>query len=115
MKRALIQNVKVMPYTLETAIDREGYLSAILAASITEGTSAKIAVTHCDTQDGSFEAVPDDYIVVGGKDEVSVTATAVVNFDIDLVGCKRYIKINVTGPTSATYAVALGDAVEVPV
>ena len=26
MKRALIQNVKVMPYTLETAIDREGYL-----------------------------------------------------------------------------------------
>ena len=85
MKRALIQNVKVMPYTLETAIDREGYLSAILAASVTAGTSAK------------------------------VSATALVNFDIDLVGCKRYIKINVTGPTTATYAVALGDPVEAPV
>ena len=110
MKRALIQNVKVMPYTLETAIDREGYLSAILAASVTAGTSAKVSVTHCD----SYEAVPDDFIVVG-KDEASFTATALVNFDIDLVGCKRYIKINVTGPTTATYAVALGDPVEAPV
>lgn len=50
-----------------------------------------------------------------GKDEASFTATALVNFDIDLVGCKRYIKINVTGPTTATYAVALGDPVEAPV
>ena len=63
MKRALIQNVKVMPYTLETAIDREGYLSAILAASVTAGTSAKVSVTHCDTESGSYEAVPDDFIV----------------------------------------------------
>lgn len=114
MKRALIQNVKVMPYTLETAIDREGYLSAILAASVTAGTSAKVSVTHCDTENGSYEAVPDDFIVVG-KDEASFTATALVNFDIDLVGCKRYIKINVTSPTTATYAVALGDPVEAPV
>ena len=54
MKGALIQNVKVMPYTLETAIDREGYLSAILAASVTAGTTAKVSVTHCDTESGSF-------------------------------------------------------------
>ena len=114
MKRALIQNVKVMPYTLETAIDREGYLSAILAASVTEGTTAKVSVTHCDTEGGEYKAVPDEFIVVG-KDEASFTATALVNFDIDLVGCKRYIKINVTGPTAATYAVALGDPVEAPV
>ena len=114
MKRALIQNVKVMPYTLETAIDREGYLSAILAASVTEGTTAKVSVTHCDTEGGEYKAVPDDFIVVG-KDEASFTATALVNFDIDLVGGKRYSKSNVTGPTAATYAVALGDPVEAPV
>lgn len=114
MKRALIQNVKVMPYTPGTDIDREGYLSAILAASVTAGTTAKVSVTHCDTEKGSYEAVPDGFIVVS-KDEASFTATPLVNFDIDLVGCKRYIKINVTGPATATYAVALGDPVEAPV
>ena len=114
MKRALIQSVKVTPYTSEDAINREGYLSAILAASVTAGTTAKVSVTHCDTKAGDYVAVPDDFIVVG-KDSASFTAPALVNFDIDLVGCKRYIKIKVEGPTTATYAVALGDPVEAPV
>lgn len=114
MKRELIENVKVLPYTLDTAIDREGFLSAVLAVSVSEGTTAKVAITHCDTDNGSYEAVPDDFVVVG-KDEVSFTGTPLLNFDIDLVGCKRYIKINVTGPSSATYALVLGDASGVPV
>lgn len=114
MKRALTQSVKVTPYTSEDAINREGYLSAILAASVTAGTTAKVSVTHCDTKAGDYVAVPDDFIVVG-KDSASFTAPALVNFDIDLVGCKRYIKIKVEGPTTATYAVALGDPVEAPV
>ena len=35
MKRALIQSVKVTPYTSEDAINREGFLSAILAVKDT--------------------------------------------------------------------------------
>ena len=114
MKRELLKNVKVMPYTPETAIDREGFFSAILAASVTAGTTAKVSVTHCDTESGSYEEVTDTQLVLG-PDEVSFTATALVNFDLDLSACKRYIKIKVTGPTTATYAVALGDPACMPV
>lgn len=32
MKRELLENVKVQPYTSGDAIDREGYLSAVLAS-----------------------------------------------------------------------------------
>lgn len=34
MKRALIQSVKVTPYTSEDAINREGFLSGILAVKV---------------------------------------------------------------------------------
>ena len=75
MKRELIQNVKVTPYTSEDAIDRDGFLSA-----------------------------------------------ALVNFDLDLVGCKQFIKIKVevvcTGGSSAsctaTAALVLGDKAYTP-
>lgn len=118
MKRELIQNIKVMPYSSGDAIDREGFLSAILAAKVSAGEKLSIAVTHCDTDSGSFEAVTDTRLIVGGSNEVSVEAGAEVNYDLDLVGCKRYIKItaSLTGSgAAATYAVALGDAAEVPV
>lgn len=114
MKRALLENVKVIPYTLGTAIDRDGFLSAIVAANITAGDSAGIEVTHCDEESGSYVAVPDDFVVLGEKN-VSVSGAALVQFYLDLVGCKRYIKVNITGPSTAVYAVALGDAREVPV
>ena len=118
MKRELIQNVKVMPYTSGAEIDREGYLSAILAANVTAGEKVTIAVTHSDTSGGTFEAVADTGLIVGGKAEIEVAAPADVNFDLDLVGCKRFVKITATltgSGAAATYAVALGDAVEVPV
>ena len=34
MKRELIQNVKVTPYTSEEAIDRDGFLSAVLGVLV---------------------------------------------------------------------------------
>lgn len=88
MKRALLENVKVIPYTLGTAIDRDGFLSAIVAANITAGDSAGIEVTHCDEESGSYVAVPDDFVVLGEKN-VSVSGAALVQFYLDLVGCKR--------------------------
>ena len=114
MKRELLKNVKVMPYTLETAIDREGFLSAVFAVAVTAGETVTIAVTDCDTKDGSYAAVTDKMLVIDGKSTQSVSGTVLVNFDLDLLGCKRYIKINVTGGATATYAVVLGDGEYTP-
>ena len=122
MKRALIQSVKVTPYTSEDAINREGFLSAIL----------KLTIAESDQQSSGFAPVKDKLVCVGnapldaaGAISVSTDAEGgeLVNFDLDLVGLKQYVKVKVemvcTGGSSpsctATAALALGDASEVPV
>lgn len=118
MKRELLKNIKVIPYTSGTAIDRESFLSAVVAASVTAGAKVKIEVTHCDTENGSYTNVTDKLIVVDGTNEAEITAPATVNFDLDLIGCKRFIKITATltgDSAAATYAVVLGDPAEMPV
>lgn len=40
MKRELLENVKVQPYTSGSAIDREGYLSAVLGVSLARPAAA---------------------------------------------------------------------------
>lgn len=118
MKRALIQNVKVIPCADGEVVDREGYLSAIFAANVSAGTLSGVKISHSDTADGTFEEVGDPYVVVKKGPEADVEAPATVNFDLDLVGCKQFIKVEavLTGDgAAATYAVALGDAVEQPV
>ena len=136
MKRELIQNVRVFPYTSGNAINREGFLSGILAVSLGSATgeptaiSVKIAVTECDTQSGSYTAVKDKRLFIDylADDEGAITVAAdkagneLHNFDIDLAGCKKYVKITVTvsctgGSTpscNATCAIALGDSREQP-
>lgn len=118
MKRQLIQSNKIIPCTSGEAIDREGFLSAIFAAKIGKGTLSAIAITHCDTADGTFEDVPDPMVIVKNGPTGDIKEGEIANFDIDLVGCKRFIKItaSLTGTdAAATYAVALGDSVEAPV
>lgn len=131
MKRELLENVKVQPYTSGDAIDREGYLSAVLgvslgtAAGAPTGITVKVTFTECDTEDGSYTPVADKLVVPGKTtdDTGAVTIEAdpagreLHNIDIDLVGCKQFIKATVavecTGGTSqsctATCAIALGD------
>lgn len=127
MKRELLENVKVQPYTSGDAIDREGYLSAVLGVSLgaATGTPVKVTFTECDTEDGSYTPVADKLVVPGKTtdDTGAVTIEAdpagseLHNIDIDLVGCKQFIKATVavecTGGTSpsctATCAIALGD------
>ena len=54
MKRALIQSVKVTPYTSEDAINREGFLSGILAVKVGSpsgsptGMAVKLTITESD-------------------------------------------------------------------
>lgn len=140
MKRELIENVKVQPYTSAAVIDRAGFLSGILAVNIAaptgSPTAAKLTVkfTECDTSNGSFAVVNDKHVVVdealnaSGEveyevDETATTGGLVSNIDLDLVGCKQYVKItctvSFTGGTnpaaSASYALALGDPAVAPV
>lgn len=118
MKRALLESVKVIPYTSGDVIDREGFLSAIVGANVSAAGTLSVAVTHSDEAAGNFTAVEDAFI---GVDKpitgVAVEADSIANFDLDLIGCKRYIKITVTagGSAAATYAVALGDKASQPV
>lgn len=123
MKRELIQNVKAIPYTNGDAIDREGFLSAVVAVSAAAAGKMELKVTHSDTATGTFEDVPDTRLVVEGAAEVSgLKAGDIANFDIDLVGCKQFIKVTVSG-TAATVAeggtlacaVVLGDPAQAPV
>lgn len=131
MKRELLENVKVQPYTSGDAIDREGYLSAVLGVSLgaatgtPTGITVKVTFTECDTEGGSYTPVADKLVVPGKTtgDTGAVTIEAdpagseLHNIDIDLVGCKQFIKATVavecTGGTSpsctATCAIALGD------
>ena len=131
MKRELLENVKVQPYTSGDAIDREGYLSAVLGVSLGAATgthtgiTVKVTFTVCDTKGGSYTPVADKLVVPGKTtdDTGAVTIEAnpagseLHNIDIDLVGCKQFIKATVavecTGGTSpsctATCAIALGD------
>lgn len=131
MKRELLENVKVQPYTSDDAIDREGYLSAVLGVSLgaatgtPTGITVKVTFTECDTKDGSYTPVADKLVVPGKTtdDTGAVTIEAdpagseLHNIDIDLVGCKQFIKATVavectdgTSPScTATCAIALGD------
>ena len=131
MRRALYTTVKVLPYTSGAAIDRMGYRSAILAANISSvtgsPTAAKltVAITDCDTASGTYAAAGDARALsIGGSEyTVDVSGTTELNIPIDLIGCKRHVKITATvtytGGTSpsstAAYALALGDADKAPV
>ena len=144
MKRELIQNVKVTPYTSEDAIDRDGFLSAVLGVLVGTptgshtGLAVKLTVTECDTKSGSYTPAADKLIPVDkaldADGSISLDADgsisldtdaagrALVNFDLDLVGCKQFIKIKVevvcTGGSSAsctaTAALVLGDKAYTP-
>ena len=131
MKRELLENVKVQPYTNGDPIDREGYLSAVLGVSLgaatgtPTGITVKVTFTECDTKGGSYTPVADKLVVPGKTTddtgavtiEADPTGSELHNIDIDLVGCKQFIKATVavecTGDSSpsctATCAIALGD------
>lgn len=134
MNNRLLESVKVTPYASAAVIDRAGFNSAIFAASITsitgDPTAAKlgIAITECDTADGDFAAVADTLVIPDGVKEWPIDLEAAtpalhINVDLDLIGCKRYIKITATvtltaGTTPAStnaYALALGDSRTAPV
>ena len=114
MKKALFDTVAVLPYTSGSVVDRLGYESAILAVTVKTSQTATVKIEHCDTDSGTFEAVPDPVDTSGQASLKNEDAADVVaNLDIDLIGCKRYIKLTVTNGTVG--GLALGDATDYPV
>ncbi|WP_288785374.1 hypothetical protein [uncultured Bacteroides sp.] len=117
MKRELIQNVKVQPYTSGDAVERTLFLSCVVGAVIETAGEFTLTITHCDTADGTFEAVKDKKVFIEKQAEdgaVTVPELAegdVVNIDIDLAGLKNYVKITASGTAAANtpLAIALGD------
>lgn len=136
MKRELFDNVVVRVGATGIAVDRKGFLSAVVAADIGEITGSptetklSVKVEHSDTADGTFTNVEDTMINPehasreGILSVVTVESEAVLQINMDLLGCKRYIKvtptITFTGGTSpsaasAAYALVLGDPIDSPV
>ena len=122
MKRELLENVKVLPYKSGDAIERTGYLSAILGCAVGTAGALAIKVTHSDDGtnfvDVTDEKVFPEKVTSGGEYTTEEYAKDdVVNIDLDLVGLKAYVKITVSGgaATGSTYAIALGDNGDQPV
>lgn len=138
MKREALQNIKVCPYTSEDVIEREGFLSGILGIKVgtptgsPTGLAIKLTITESDAANGTFTAVSDKNVILDKTPldengsitvDTNVAGGELINFDLDLIGCKNFIKVKVeavcTGGTSAactvTSALALGDNKNQPV
>ena len=136
MKRELFDNVMVIVNASGEVIDREGFLSAVFAADVGSftgeptGATLSVKVEHCDTDSGSFETVPDTKLDPehtskdGVLPAIPVADGEAVQVNIDLLGCKRYIKITPTisfegGPSPesrrAPYCLGQSDDAEAPV
>jgi len=126
MKRALFQNVRVAPYDSGEVIDRDNFLSATFAAQVAIPGDLTLTITHCDTEDGDFEPAADMRLEPNDKGTFTTDGVITIgpldtgelaNIDLDLVGCKQFIKIDVSGVASddAFYAYVLGDAQYAPV
>lgn len=119
MKRELFENVRVIPGGTGAAIDRAGFLSAVLGISAKVADTLKIKVEHADTADGTFTALDDPFVgVTGALGDVGVKAGETVNICLDLIGCKEYVKISVEGSATGqeiSSALILGDPAAAPV
>lgn len=116
MKRELLQNVKVQPYTSGDALDRTGFLSGVIGAVIGTAGELTLTVTHSDDKT-TYVPVTDKLVFPDKQTEGGTFTTEelkvddVVNIDIDLLGLKNFVKITASGAaaTSTTLAVVLGD------
>ena len=119
MKRALFDTVAVLPFTSGSIIPRLGYASAVLAVTVASKGKAVVTAEHCDTADGTFTAVADSRLFLDNPVEDGAAVIAndtaaeiVANLNIDLTGCKAFVKLTVTGGEAG--ALAPGDAARYP-
>ena len=130
MKRELFQNITAIPYTSGDAIDRAGFLSAVIGANVASEAEVTVKVEHSDDGE-TFVPVTDELVFPEAKTkggeytfknepikaedvEGDVPAGGVVNIDVDLVGLKNIVKFTVTG-NDGGLVVVLGDSAAQPV
>ena len=130
MKRELFQNITAIPYTSGDAIDRGGFLSAVIGANVASEAEVTVKVEHSDDGE-TFVPVTDELVFPEAKTkggeytfknepikaedvEGDVPAGGVVNIDVDLVGLKNIVKFTVTG-NDGGLVVVLGDSAAQPV
>lgn len=122
MKRELVHNVKVFPYTSGTAIDKSGFASGVLG--VTAGADGDLILTITHSDDGaSFETVTDTGVFFdspakdGAVTLTELSKSGYKGVNMDLSGLKDFVKVEASGAAAAgaTYAVALGDAGSGPV
>lgn len=98
MKSKFLQQIKLISDATTTGVSRKGFNSAlIIVQGGTNNTDIKI-------QDGSVAGTTADYLTLGK----ATGAGTVVSFQLDISGCKEYVKITGTSLTGAM--IVLGDA-----
>lgn len=112
MRRALFDRTVVLPYTPGEVINRDRALSIVLGVACSAATDTptiKVTLTECDTEDGTFTPVTDELAVPTEPIELTEDEADMIN--IDVVGCKQFVKITptITGTATCAYAIALGD------
>ena len=117
MKRELIQNIKPIPWEDDKAIDRAGFLSAVVAVTAKGSGELTMKVKHCDTEAGEYAEITDAAAYVGSNTVKDAVSDDLILFDVDLVGCKQFIKVTLEGAalSEGPAAVVLGDAAYTPV
>lgn len=120
MKRELLQNVKILPYTSGDALDTTGFNSVVIGAIAGSAGTLTITITQSDSKDGVYDDIKNIQIFVdrtshkdnaGVIDIENVESGNEININVDIIGLKNYIKITATGAASSgtSLAVALGD------
>lgn len=117
MKRELIQNIKPIPWEDDKAIDRAGFLSAVVAVTAKGSGELTMKVKHSDTEAGEYTEITDAAAYVGSNTVKDAVSDDLILFDVDLVGCKQFIKVTLEGAalSEGPAAVVLGDAAYTPV
>lgn len=118
MRRMLFDQIKVLPYAAGEAIDRDGALSVVLGVTCSAATATPtLAVTleTSDTADGTYTAVSDERAIVSDM-PVALETEGTYMIKLDVLGCKRYVRITPTinGTATCAYAVAIGDLANNP-
>jgi hypothetical protein len=117
--------MKVTPYQSQEVVDRKGFVSGTLAVRMTQAGALTVQVLHSDTANSGFAPVidfflnPDGAVATDALEGIAYRNFAaqtgdVVNFDLDLLSLKRFIRIKIDNTGEGEYAFALLDPMHVP-
>lgn len=98
MKRTLYDSITVIQGASGKVVDRNGCLSAVFVADVSAVSGSPttsaigIVVTHCDTESGTYEEVPDDCLFVGCEAKQAIEAGMQTCWQIDLIACNGTLR-----------------------